>query len=114
MYDLSQKGADFQGKKFKIAYDGKYGAMILPAALKLPKIFSRAAVLCSGWIPAHIDSCAPYDTVDTESNESEYGLSMRPYENKDACVVYFEVPRCIANKIAEKLSAELKEYSIEK
>jgi hypothetical protein len=110
MYDLSQKGDMFSGKKFEIAYDERFGAMILPAALKLPKIFSRAAVLCSGKIPTHINSCDPYNIMNDKS--SEYGLSMRPYENKEGCVGYFEVPRYMAEEIARKLCATLKDYSI--
>ena len=114
IYDFPKKDERFKGKRFKIAYDEKYGAVILPMAMKLPKILSRAAVLCSGLIPVHIGSCAPYNIMNEKSGESEYGLSMRPYESKEGCVVYSEVPRCIAEEIAHKLCAELKDYSIEK
>lgn len=90
--------------KFKIAYKESTGSIILPKELTLPKILARALTLCSGKIPLTSSRPYPYDLM--KGNMSQYGLSICPYTGE--CSVFNEIPKDIADLVASKLHAEIK------
>lgn len=98
----------FAHLRFKIAYHESTGTMLFPEALTPPRVLARSLTLCTGNISRRQTAPEPYDQLSPNNQETSYGLSIRPYQG--ACLCFDGVPRLIAECVAEKLHAKLKDF----
>jgi len=75
----------------------------IPKPLQLPLLIARALCLCSGLPPTQVRFCPAY----ADSKVGVLPKESSRYEGE--CWVYCDVPRTIADKVAQKLGGELKD-----